>query len=250
MVAVRSHVDAGSLIARVVLTDNRRDWDEDMLAALAGDLAALADGPARLVLLSAEPGVLSRPWDTALVADAGAPARLSATMQALAETPLPVLVLLAGDVTGPALELALACDLRLAAAGARFGFPSVLDGVPPLAGGVARLSRHAGRAASLRLLLTGDLLDADAALTCGLVSAVYPPIILPEQAERLAMTIAARGPIAVRYAKETVARGSEMPLDQALRYETDLTIILQATADRAEGVRAFTEKREPNFEGR
>jgi enoyl-CoA hydratase/carnithine racemase len=82
------------------------------------------------------------------------------------------------------------------------------------------------------------------------VSAVHPDGRLREEAEALAARIAERGPIAVRYAKEAVREGMELPLDQALRYETDLTVILQTTADRAEGVRAFVEKRPARFEGR
>lgn len=253
MVTMRSQMDAGSTIARVLLADDGRDWDEDVLAALASDLYAQADGPARVVLLTVEPGVLTRPWATALLTDrdaARAPLRLSAVVQTVAEAPLPMVVLLDGDVTGPGLELALAGDVRLASERARFGFPSVQQGAPPLAGGVARLARHAGRAAALQMLLTGDLLDSARALACGLVSGVYPFVTLAEQGERLAGVLAGRGPIALRYAKEAVTRGMEMPLDQALRYETDLTILLQATADRAEGVRAFAEKRQPMFEGR
>jgi enoyl-CoA hydratase/carnithine racemase len=139
--------------------------------------------------------------------------------------------------------------VRLAAEGARFGFPDSVSGVPPIAGGVARLARLAGRGTALRLLLTGETIGTDEALACGLVSGVHPPGRLHAEAERLASVIASRGPIATRYAKEAVSRGTEMPLDQALRFETDLTIILQATADRAEGIRAFAEKRLPRFGG-
>jgi enoyl-CoA hydratase/carnithine racemase len=82
------------------------------------------------------------------------------------------------------------------------------------------------------------------------VSAVHPRDALASEADALAQRMASRGPIALRYAKESVRRGLEQPLDQALRYETDLTVILQTTEDRAEGVRAFLEKRDPEFKGR
>ena len=91
--------------------------------------------------------------------------------------------------------------------------------------------------------------DASEALRIGLVSAVVPRDRLDAEAVALAERIASRGPIAVAYAKEAVRRGLEQPLDEALRYETDLTVILQTTEDRAEGVRAFIEKREPKFKG-
>jgi enoyl-CoA hydratase/carnithine racemase len=92
--------------------------------------------------------------------------------------------------------------------------------------------------------------DAQEALRIGLVSATVPRDRLSAEAEAIAGRIAERGPIAVRYAKEAVRRGLEMPLEQALRYETDLTIILQTTEDRTEGVSAFLEKRTPKFKGR
>jgi enoyl-CoA hydratase/carnithine racemase len=99
------------------------------------------------------------------------------------------------------------------------------------------------------MILAGEAVDAQEALRTGLVSQVTPRERLMAKAEALAGRIAARGPIAVRYAKEAVSRGLDMTLEQALRYETDLTIILQTTEDRAEGVRAFLEKRTPQFKG-
>jgi enoyl-CoA hydratase/carnithine racemase len=100
------------------------------------------------------------------------------------------------------------------------------------------------------MLLLGETLDAETARLCGLVNRVAPPGDVGSTARAIAESIASRGPLAVRYAKEAILRGLDMPLDQALRYETDLTVILQTTADRAEGVRAFLEKRPPRFEGK
>ena len=100
------------------------------------------------------------------------------------------------------------------------------------------------------MILLGRVIDASEALRCGLVSRVVADGRVDDEARALAEKIAARGPLAVRYAKEAVLRGMEMPLEQALRFETDLTVILQTTEDRTEGVRALLEKREPHFEGR
>jgi enoyl-CoA hydratase/carnithine racemase len=100
------------------------------------------------------------------------------------------------------------------------------------------------------MLLACAELDAGVALRYGLVSQVVPRSTLSDAASTLAKRIAERGPLGLRYAKEAVHQGLELPLDQALRYEADLSVILQTTQDRAEGVRAFFEKRPPRFEGR
>ena len=105
-----------------------------------------------------------------------------------------------------------------------------------------------GRGRALELVLVSEPIDAMTARTWGLVSVVAEDPA--SEAAALAARIAQRGPLATRFAKEAVRRGIEMPLDQALRYETDLTVLLQTTEDRAEGVEAFLEKRDPEFHGR
>jgi enoyl-CoA hydratase/carnithine racemase len=165
----------------------------------------------------------------------------------LATLPQPVIAAIGGPAHGAGLELALAADVRLASTSASF---MLCEGESlPLAGGLTRLSRAVGRAAATWMALTGAMLSAEEALRAGLVSAVLPAEGLVAEADRLAAVIAARGPIAVRYAKEAVQRGADLTLAQALRLETDLTVILQTTADRAEGVAAFVEKRQPQFRG-
>ena len=161
----------------------------------------------------------------------------------------PVIACIEGPCAGAALELALACDLRIAAVDATFALNGA-DGRVPSLGGTQRLPRVVGAARAASMLLLGEELDAQAALACGLVNEIVSKGGAQARAAEIAATIASRGPIAVRYAKEAIREGLEMPLDQALRYETDLTIILQTTADRTEGVQAFIEKRPPKFEGR
>lgn len=221
----------------------------ERLADLLADVSGIPE--ARVAVLTE--GLFRLRWDgTALreqIADVAGGRRLSGTMQRIAETPLPLLARIQGDAFDAGFELALLCDIRLAADDARLGFPGGASGMLPAGGGASRLARLAGRAAALRMLLTGEPLDAAAALDRGLVTGVYPVDRLAAEAQRLADVIASRGPIAVRYAKEAVQHGADMPLDQALRYETDLTIILQTTRDRAEGVAAFAEKRSPAFTG-
>jgi enoyl-CoA hydratase len=236
--------------------------DGRLLRELAAACEALADDPqVRVLILSGGQGsTFSMGWDPAfLTASAGggegeavAPPgeRLSHTFDFLTQMPRPVICAINGDAFSAGLELALACDIRLACPEARFAFPETAWGLIPMAGGTQRLARIVGRAAALELILTTEPIDAQTALRIGLVSRVVPHDRLLAEAAALAERIAARGPIAVRYAKEAVSQGLEMSLEQALRFETDLTIILQTTEDRAEGVRAFLEKRAPEFHGR
>ena len=162
----------------------------------------------------------------------------------------PVIACMQGEAAGAGLELALACDVRIAADDATFVIGDVAAGAVPSGGATQRLPRLIGRGKASEMILLGETMDAQSALACGLVSAVWPLAELDAQGRALADRIAAQGPIAVRYAKEAMLRGLDMPLEQALRYETDLTVILQTTADRAEGVKAFMEKRPPKFEGK
>jgi enoyl-CoA hydratase len=163
--------------------------------------------------------------------------------------PQPVIACIQGRATGAGLELALACDIRIAAHDAVFAAGGLAADSMPSLGGTQRLPRLIGRGKASEMILLGEPLDAEAALACGLVNAVVPVAELHAHGAALAERIAAQGPIAVRYAKEAILRGLDMPLEQALRYETDLTIILQTTEDRAEGVAAFLEKRPPRFTG-
>jgi enoyl-CoA hydratase len=254
-------LDIRGSIARVSLC--RPDRANAIDASLVRELqdacdAIAADEGVRAVLLSAEGDVFSRGWHwEALAGESGDPvAALRALglpvdpFGCLAQLPRPVVCAVNGDASGAGLELALACDVRLAAEGAKFSLPDILIGLLPLAGGTQRLPRLIGRGAALEMVLTGEPIDAQEALRLALVSAVVPRERLAEEAEAIASRIAERGPLAVRYAKEAVSRGIDMPLEHGLRYETDLTVILQTTEDRAEGVRAFLEKRKPQFKGR
>ena len=227
--------------------------DDAFLAELDQACASINDdSDARVALLTAAGDVFSTGWaaEVSEPAPAVGGRDAAAPFTCLESMGQPVICALNGDAVSAGLELALACDVRLAAQGARFSLPETAQGLLPMAGGTQRLARLVGRAEALRLVLLGEVLDADEALRIGLVSAVYPVDDLLAEAEVLALRLASRGPIALRYAKEAVRRGLEQPLDQALQIETDLTIILQSTEDRAEGVRAFLEKREPKFKGR
>ena len=169
---------------------------------------------------------------------------------AIAGIDRPVIAAINGDALGEGLEIVLSCDIRIASDKARFALPQVARGHLPADGGTQRLPRIIGRGKALELLLTADIFTADRALEIGLVSKVVPPEALAEETAKLAETIAARGPVALRYLKEVVNKGMDMTLEQGLRLEADLYFLLHTTADRTEGITAFREKRPPRFKGR
>jgi enoyl-CoA hydratase len=226
--------------------------DERLLRELAAACDELNDDPQlRVVILSGgDAPVFSLGWHSSLLNPEAPQPPPGHAFDCLPQLSRPVICAINGDALSAGLELALACDVRLACSEAHLGLPETAWGLIPLGGGSQRLARVVGRGKALELILTADTIDAQEAHRIGLVSQVVPRDQLLPEAEALAQRIAAQGPIAVRYAKEVVSRGLDMTLEQALRFETDLTIILQTTDDRAEGVRAFLEKRKPRFHAR
>ncbi len=161
----------------------------------------------------------------------------------------PVVAAINGDALGQGLELALSCDIRLASQRARFGFPQLASGLIPMDGGTQRLPRLIGRGKALELILTMETISAGEAFEIGLVSKVVNHENLASEAEALAQSLASKAPIALRYVKEAVNKGLDLTLEQGLRLEADLYFLLHTTADRTEGIRAFLEKRPPQFKG-
>ena len=235
-------------IAHITLTRSEaaNRVDGRLLRELEAACETIAANDAVCVtLLTAEGADFCAGWDASFRDDPGLD-----PFGPLAGLACPTMAAVQGATLSAGLELALACDVRITAEDARFGLPEVSQGTLPRAGGSQRLPRVVGRAVAASMLLLGDELDAQPAYRAGLVSRVFPTQQLADEAEALAQRIAAHGPLALRYAKEAVHQGAELSLDQALRYELDLSVILQTTEDRAEGVRAFSEKRPPRFEGR
>jgi enoyl-CoA hydratase/carnithine racemase len=170
--------------------------------------------------------------------------------QAMEGCPQPILAAVRGHCFGGGLELALACDIRIAGDDARLGLTEVNLAIIPGGGGTQRLPRLVGRGKALEMILTGARVDAAEALRIGLVERVVPAAETVTAARQLAREIAARAPIAVRYAKEAVVKGLGLPLADGLRLENDLAALLRTTEDRIEGAKAFLEKRPPRFTGR
>lgn len=159
----------------------------------------------------------------------------------------PVIAVLNGDAVDQGLEIALACDIRVASTCARLGLTHLARGAIPWDGGTQRLPRLVGIGRAMDILLTSRLLDAEEALEAGLVNELAEAADLRTRAGALAGTVAGQGPIAARYLKEALLKGADMTLEQGLRLEADLNIILQSTVDRAEGIRSFLERRSPLY---
>lgn len=163
---------------------------------------------------------------------------------------LPIIAAVNGLALGGGCELAMACDLRIAAEQARFGQPEINLGLIPGWGGTQRLPRLIGRGRALELLLTGDMIDAAEAHRIGLVNRVVPDDMLMDTTREMAGRIAGKGPIALRLIKACVDTGFDQPLDAALSYEAGQFGAVSATEDKTEGITAFLEKRPAEFQGR
>jgi enoyl-CoA hydratase/carnithine racemase len=161
----------------------------------------------------------------------------------------PIVAAINGACLAGGLELALACDIRVAADHATFGLPEVRRGILPGAGGTQRLPRALPLGVALEMILSGAPIDAASALRWGLVSRLMPAAALMDCALDIASRIAANGPLAVRAARDAVYQGADLPLDQALRLEQFYAEPLRQSKDAQEGVRAFIERRAPRFSG-
>lgn len=162
----------------------------------------------------------------------------------------PVIAAISGFALGGGCELAMCCHLRVAGPKARFAQPEVQLGLMPGFGGTQRLARLIGEGRALEMVLTGRMIDAETALSWGLVNRVSGERSALEEAKALAAEIVDKGPSAVRLSIDAVRTGLQMPLEEALEYEAALFGLIFATEDMREGTTAFIEKRKPRFSGR
>jgi enoyl-CoA hydratase len=177
---------------------------------------------------------------------------------AMAGTPAPAIAamdkitmaLVHGYTVGTGLLMSLACDIRIAAEGARLGLTEIRLGFLPGSGGTQRMARLVGIPKALEICLSGELYDARECYRIGLVNQVVPYDQLIAAGENMARSFLKGAPLALRYVKEAIYKGSEMSLEQALRFESDLQSMLLQTDDAREGPRAFVEKRPANWQGR
>jgi enoyl-CoA hydratase len=182
--------------------------------------------------------------------DEGLAAINSSLFAEIERFPRPTIAAINGYALGGGCELALACDIRIAADTAKFGQPELGLGIIPGAGATQRLPRIVGLGRAKHLILTGEIIDAKQALEIGLVSAVTPPGQLQIRARELAKKILRHGPLAARLAKIALNASARVDMDSGLLVETLAQALCYSSDDKAEGTAAFLEKRKPKFTGK
>ncbi|WCR24953.1 enoyl-CoA hydratase-related protein [Paenibacillus thiaminolyticus] len=222
LVAELERMDRDDAVKAIVITGN------DQAFAAGADIKEMADESAVSLLLKRQFDV----WD-----------RIGGIEK-------PIIAAVSGHVLGGGCELMMSCDLVVASDTARFGQPEIRLGVMPGAGGTQRLTRAVGLRKAMELLLTGDTMPAEEALRCGLINKVAPVELYLQEALKLAHRIAAQPPLAVRLIKQAVRKAEDLPLAEGLDYERQCFHLLFASEDQKEGMRAFQEKRNPQFKGR
>lgn len=209
--------------------------------SVGGDIKDRARNNALEIEQSESPLVQRQSRNTAIP---GTPAPAIAAMNKI------TIALLHGYTVGTGLLMSLACDIRIAAEGARLGVSEVRLGFMAGSGGTQRLPRLVGIPKALEICLSGELYDAPECYRIGLVNQLVPYHQLIPAGEKMAQSFLKGAPLALRYIKEAIYKGSEMTLEQGLRYESDLQSMVMQTEDAKEGPRAFVEKRPANWKGR
>lgn len=224
IVAALGELEADDTVRVVVFTGAG-----DKTFASGADIAELVDWEALEVWKEASGGFLFDP---------------------VANFPKPTIAMINGYALGGGCELAMACDIRIASDRAKLNLAEVVMGVIPGGGGSQRLPRLVGEGNAMKMILTADMIGANEAYRIGLVDEVVPHEELEQRTLELAAKISTKSPLLVRLAKQAVKAASEMPLRQGLRYEASLFGLAFTTEDRSEGMRAFLEKRPPQWRGR
>ena len=244
-----SQVEVTRVGGCVTATLTRPDEHNRVSAAMAQRLVELAeevedDAGVLMLAIRGAGGNFCAGFDDDLVTS------MSAVVESIAVLSKPTLAIIDGVAADEGMELALATDLRVAARSARFTMSQLERGRMPCFGGTQRLPRLIGAAHALRMLLTGTPINGSEAMRLGLVTYVASSrAALERVAGEIVRSVTSRGPVAARLAKEAVRKGCDLTLDQGIRLEEDLYALLQTTSDRAEGVRAFLNKRKPLFRG-
>ncbi len=229
---------AGPLMRELVDAVERHDTDADV----------------RAIVVTGGPSVFAAGADIREMADASAVDMLARNTIGLwdrvKKVSKPLIAAVAGYALGGGCELAMICDIIVAAENARFGQPEINIGLIPGAGGTQRLTRAVGKSIAMDMILTGRMMGAEEAFQRGLVARVVPQELIVEEAVRLGKELAKRPPISLRVAKEAITRAYEGRVDEGIEFERKAFYLLFATQDAHEGMHAFIDKRQPRYEGR
>jgi enoyl-CoA hydratase/carnithine racemase len=219
---------------------NLRNDDEVLVGIITGIGKAFCSGSdIKDTLPAVKKAGSDRPWDMPT----------PVTMRGL-ELWKPLIAAVNGLTLGGGMGVILGCDIRIASENAKFGYPEVKIGLPPLEGSTQRLPHIVGLGVAEELILTGRVIDAQEAYRIGLVTKVVPPDELMSAAKGVAQTLCEAAPLAVKVAKEQMIRGLGMSLEDGLTFEFSFHRRILQTKDFEEGIAAFQEKRKPKFEGR
>jgi enoyl-CoA hydratase len=229
--------------------------NDGLMEELVGQLGALDDDDEiRCVVVAGSERAFAAGADIGQMAEASAiemyEARRIDRWDAIRRIRTPLVAAVSGFCLGGGNELAMACDLIVASESAQFGQPETGLGIIPGAGGTQRLTRAVGKAKAMDVILSGRFLTAEEAECSGLVARVVAKEAWLDEAKRVALAIASKGPVAQRLAKESVNRAHETTLEAGLDYERKALYLAFASEDAHEGLTAFTEKRKPEFRGR
>ena len=242
-----------------VVTLNRPDVLNALNQATMDELVSALEefereGSVRCIVLTGAGRAFAAGADIKEMAGASAPEMLAGyrfqQWERIRKVTTPLIAAVNGFALGGGCELAMLCDMIVAAETAQFGQPEINLGIMPGAGGTQRLTRAIGKSRAMEMVLTGRPISARQAEACGLVSRVVPAETVLDEAKRLAQEVAAKGAVAVRLAKEAVLKAFDTHLEGGLDYERKCFYLLFATEDRSEGIAAFLEKRRPAFKGR
>jgi enoyl-CoA hydratase/carnithine racemase len=249
------HAAEAVVLLRLNRPEARNALNNAVRRALADQFRGLGeDSTTRCIVLTGNETAFAAGADLKEVAALGAREMMQTGVRrlwkAIADCPKPVIAAVNGFALGGGCELAMHADIIVAGEGAKFGQPELGVGVIPGGGGTQRLVRAVGKFRAMKMLLTGEIVDAKQALEMGLVSEVVPDADVLNRALALAKRIAELPPIAVMLCKEVVLTGQDCPLDAALNLERKAFELLFDTEDQKEGMRAFAEKRKPIFRGR
>jgi enoyl-CoA hydratase/carnithine racemase len=252
---VESSRDGHVALLRLNRPEARNALSPELMEQLAGELERLDPDPGvRCVVIAGSDKVFAAGADIKAMSERSFAEALrhpaASFWRRLAAIKTPMIAAVSGYALGGGCELALACDMIVAADGAQFGQPEINLGIIPGGGGTQRLARVLGKQRTMQLVLTGERFDAATALELGLVNKVVEGGGWLEEAMALATTVADRPPIAARLAKQAVLVAEETALSPGIENERRLYELAMATEDRVEGMTAFLEKREPKFEGK